>query len=418
MASPTEHDVVDFSSNLAPDAPAAMKATVTRTDTKTDQIREIEEEEFTDPKMSYNWTYWHARFTVLNDYQDLPCPVETRGAHLISAPPSPKAVAPRHDPRSFYKDLFERLRGLALRQSVRENIYGVEFASEWPISRTPRPLADEVREARKKAQDALLHLDSSSSSDPEYEPAWMRRMREAREKRRRARAQAKAEGVTRAKAATPSQLSPPQDDAVINSEQQTVDAVADDSCKKRKAPPTPISPASPKRVRNSSPPTCFHDKLSRPSFKMDYVEHRMNDEALKQATNSTTGLISPLNIALLLILLYTAYTTFLSKPTYPILPRPPPPIVFKTYTPHTLLPFNGEDNKPVFLAVRGAVYDVSRGRNFYGPGDLDGPLDDLKDLGDEEMEALRGWEERFSEKYDVIGRLVSVKEFEEMSKKE
>lgn len=50
--------------------------------------------------------------------------------------------------------------------------------------------------------------------------------------------------------------------------------------------------------------------------------------------------------------------------------------------------------------------------------DLDGPLDDLKDLGGEEMEALRGWEERFSEKYDVVGRLVSVREFEEMSKKE
>ncbi|EGR52374.1 uncharacterized protein TRIREDRAFT_54611 [Trichoderma reesei QM6a] len=199
----------------------------------------------------------------------------------------------------------------------------------------------------------------------------------------------------------------------------------------------------------------------------------MNDEALKQAakynpppthlpplqkqtsltkssnsnttTSTTNGLLSPLNIVLLLILLHTAYKTFLSKPSYPVLPRPPPPIVFKTYTPRTLLPFNGEDNKPVFLAVRGAVYDVSRGRNFYGPGgpyenfagrdasrglacgsfdeemltkDLDGPLDDLKDLGDEEMEALRGWEERFSEKYDVIGRLVSVREFEEMSKKE
>ncbi|KAL7822671.1 hypothetical protein V8C26DRAFT_389714, partial [Trichoderma gracile] len=181
--------------------------------------------------------------------QDLPCPVETRGAHLISHPPSPKVVAPRHDPSSFYKDLFGRLRRLATRQSMRVNMYGEEFANEWPISRTPRPLADEIREARMKARDALLHLDSSSSSDLEYEPAWMRRMREAREKRRRARAQAKAEGVTRAKAPTSPQPSPPQDDAVIKSEQRTVDAVVDEPCKKRKAPPTPISPASPKRVR-------------------------------------------------------------------------------------------------------------------------------------------------------------------------
>jgi membrane-associated progesterone receptor component len=97
------------------------------------------------------------------------------------------------------------------------------------------------------------------------------------------------------------------------------------------------------------------------------------------------------------------------------------------------------------MAVRGAVFDVSRGRNFYGPGgpyqnfagrdasrglacgsfdedmltkDLDGPVDTLADLGEEEMEALRGWEERFTEKYDIIGKFVSMKEYEELSKKE
>ncbi|KAH0254147.1 hypothetical protein KCU71_g22456, partial [Aureobasidium melanogenum] len=40
--------------------------------------------------------------------------------------------------------------------------------------------------------------------------------------------------------------------------------------------------------------------------------------------------------------------------------------------------------------------------------DLNGPLDTLSDLGDEEMGALRGWEERFSEKYLVVGKLVPV----------
>lgn len=43
--------------------------------------------------------------------------------------------------------------------------------------------------------------------------------------------------------------------------------------------------------------------------------------------------------------------------------------------------------------------------------DLDGPLDTLGGLGPAEMEALQGWEERFSEKYDIIGRLVSVEDF-------
>jgi membrane-associated progesterone receptor component len=91
-----------------------------------------------------------------------------------------------------------------------------------------------------------------------------------------------------------------------------------------------------------------------------------------------------------------------------------------TFTPPTLKPYNGEKDMPVYLAVRGKVFDVTPGRNFYGPGgpyenfagkdasrglacgsfdedmltkDLNGPLDDLKGLGAEEMEALQGWEE-------------------------
>jgi membrane-associated progesterone receptor component len=110
-------------------------------------------------------------------------------------------------------------------------------------------------------------------------------------------------------------------------------------------------------------------------------------------------------------------------------------VVFKTYTPRTLLPFNGENNAPVYLAVRGRVFDVSKGRNFYGPGgpyenfagrdasrglakgsfdeemltkDLDGSLDTLSDLNADELEALQGWEERFLEKYMVVGKLVAT----------
>lgn len=108
-----------------------------------------------------------------------------------------------------------------------------------------------------------------------------------------------------------------------------------------------------------------------------------------------------------------------------------------TFTPPTLKPFNGENNMPVYLSVRGRVFDVTSGRNFYGPGgpyenfagrdasrglacgsfdedmltkDLRGPLDTLDGLGPDEMEALQGWEERFSEKYLIVGKLVSVSE--------
>lgn len=117
------------------------------------------------------------------------------------------------------------------------------------------------------------------------------------------------------------------------------------------------------------------------------------------------------------------------------LPKAPPPIVFRTFTPPELKPYNGEKNMPVYIAVRGKVFDVTPGRHFYGPGgpyenfagrdasrglacnsfdedmltkDLEGPLDSLDGLGSEEMESLQGWEERFSEKYLVVGNLLAV----------
>ena len=83
---------------------------------------------------------------------------------------------------------------------------------------------------------------------------------------------------------------------------------------------------------------------------------------------------------------------------------------------------------------------MSTGRNFYGPGgpyesfagrdasrglacgsfdedmltkDLHGPLDDLKDLDEEQMSSLADWESRFLEKYLVVGKLVSEGEKKE-----
>ncbi|KAI6779302.1 Damage response protein-like protein [Emericellopsis cladophorae] len=161
----------------------------------------------------------------------------------------------------------------------------------------------------------------------------------------------------------------------------------------------------------------------------------MAEHASREPAPAT--IFTPLNFLFIAAILYALYLTF-RAPTPATLPRPPPPVVFKTYTPRTLLPFSGNDGGPVYFAVRGKVFDVSRGRNFYGPGgpysnfagrdasrglacgsfdeemltkDLDGPLDTLSDLGRDEMEALQGWEERFNEKYDVVGRLVSVGEF-------
>ncbi|PLN79849.1 cytochrome b5-like heme/steroid binding domain-containing protein [Aspergillus taichungensis] len=145
------------------------------------------------------------------------------------------------------------------------------------------------------------------------------------------------------------------------------------------------------------------------------------------------SIATPINLVLLSLFVVTVY--FQLRPKTPAtLPRSPPPVVFRVFTPTTLLEFNGQDEKPVYLAVRGRVFDVTPGRNFYGPGgpyenfagrdasrglahqsfdlemlteDLKGPLDDLKDLDADQLENLQGWEERFLEKYLVVGKLVA-----------
>jgi len=171
------------------------------------------------------------------------------------------------------------------------------------------------------------------------------------------------------------------------------------------------------------------------SVKMDSDPDQATNPSAPPAAEAQT-IFTPINLilfSLFLILLYLRLRP--SKPPAATLPVPPPPTVFKTFTPPTLLPYNGTANMPVYLAVRGRVFDVTPGRNFYGPGgpyqnfagrdasrglacgsfdadmlteDLEGPLDKLEDLGGEEMEALRGWEERFTEKYLVVGKLVPV----------
>ena len=142
----------------------------------------------------------------------------------------------------------------------------------------------------------------------------------------------------------------------------------------------------------------------------------------------TTPLLTPLNLTLLTLLLTFSYLRF--RPSSPAsLPQGPAPIVFQTFTPRTLLKNNGQGTSPVYLAVRGKVYDVTSGRNFYGPGgpyenfagrdatrglacqsfdeemltkDLDGPLDPCQDLSTEQLDNLNGWIERFDEKVSAV----------------
>ncbi|XP_027359308.1 probable steroid-binding protein 3 [Abrus precatorius] len=104
------------------------------------------------------------------------------------------------------------------------------------------------------------------------------------------------------------------------------------------------------------------------------------------------------------------------------------PVQLGQVTDRELRSYNGSDpNKPLLMAIKGQIYDVSSGRNFYGPGgpyamfagkecsralallsfkpeDING---NIEGLDESELAILEDWEYKFIEKYPKIGQLVS-----------
>ncbi|KAG0049941.1 hypothetical protein BGZ83_005244 [Gryganskiella cystojenkinii] len=148
---------------------------------------------------------------------------------------------------------------------------------------------------------------------------------------------------------------------------------------------------------------------------------------------------NPVNWVLAGVLGYISYNYFTGPSSKPnqAAPRPrPPALVFKEYTPKELAEFDGrtEDTR-ILIAVQGKVFDVTRGRNFYGPegpygnfagrdasrglaknsfdkamiSPLDGPIDKLDDLDEDEKESLSNWAEHFEGKYQLVGNLIEDK---------
>ncbi|KAJ8635278.1 hypothetical protein MRB53_009545 [Persea americana] len=106
---------------------------------------------------------------------------------------------------------------------------------------------------------------------------------------------------------------------------------------------------------------------------------------------------------------------------------PPEPVQMGDVTEEELRAYDGSDpKKPLLMAIKGQIYDVSMSRMFYGPGgpyalfagkdasralalmsfepkDLTG---DIEGLSAYELETLRDWELKFMEKYVKVGQIV------------
>ncbi|KAK8948296.1 Membrane steroid-binding protein 2 [Platanthera guangdongensis] len=107
----------------------------------------------------------------------------------------------------------------------------------------------------------------------------------------------------------------------------------------------------------------------------------------------------------------------------------PPPVQLGEITEEELIVYDGSDpKKPLLMAIKGQIYDVTQSRMFYGPGgpyalfagkdasralakmsfdqkDLTG---DISGLGPFELEALQDWEYKFMSKYVKVGTIAKT----------
>ncbi|XP_028803432.1 membrane steroid-binding protein 1-like [Neltuma alba] len=160
-------------------------------------------------------------------------------------------------------------------------------------------------------------------------------------------------------------------------------------------------------------------------------------ETLKEAIVAYTGL-SPATFFTVLALVFAVYYLVsgffggsdhhprnfreLEEQMQPL----PPPVQLGEITEEELKVYDGSDpSKPLLMAIKGQIYDVSQSRMFYGPG---GPYalfagkdasralakmsfeekeltGDISGLGPFELDALQDWEYKFMSKYVKVGSI-------------
>ncbi|KAH7691804.1 membrane-associated progesterone receptor component protein [Dioscorea alata] len=159
-------------------------------------------------------------------------------------------------------------------------------------------------------------------------------------------------------------------------------------------------------------------------------------ETLKHAIEAYTGLSAATFFTVLAVaaaFYYAVSGLFGAPPPPPPSKREleameplPPPVQIGEVTEEELRVFDGTDpKKPLLMAIKGQIYDVSQSRMFYGPGgpyalfagkdasralakmsfeenDLTG---DISGLGPFELEALQDWEYKFMSKYVKVGTI-------------
>ncbi|EGC34240.1 hypothetical protein DICPUDRAFT_92264 [Dictyostelium purpureum] len=134
---------------------------------------------------------------------------------------------------------------------------------------------------------------------------------------------------------------------------------------------------------------------------------------------------------LIIIILYLVKVIASPKEVVVAKPKPKPQYEKRDYTLEELKQYNGTDEtKPIFIAIKGKIYDVTAKSSTYGPGGAyntfsgndaticlakssfeDADINkkwtekSLEELPEEHKESLNGWINFFSERYILVGNV-------------
>jgi len=166
---------------------------------------------------------------------------------------------------------------------------------------------------------------------------------------------------------------------------------------------------------------------SNPSVEEQGVSGGFISEFIAEITSS------PVNLGLVLAIIFLIYKILKGRredaTDYPAPPPPMPKMKKQDFRIEELRKYDGtHESGRILVAVNGKVFDVTRGKRFYGP---DGPYgsfaghdasralamfqtdlvkdehDDLSDLNSMQMESVKEWEAQLAEKYDFVGKLLA-----------
>lgn len=163
-----------------------------------------------------------------------------------------------------------------------------------------------------------------------------------------------------------------------------------------------------------------------------YLKRSSAREMLQQALSLPGYILSLATDNVIATLVIVAVISIAASALQSMFTQVPPPAVYEPercgdITAEALRRYNGVDPYlPLYFAVKGEIFDVSKGRDFYGPGagyamfagrevsralalmslDPDDCCAELADLTPRQLETLEEWISKFREKYHSVGRVV------------